>query len=54
MTVLPAPLAAPTPGQIATTAVPANGDTPGARGNTMHGLVNGLGFLPKTALFDTA
>ena len=37
---LPAPLVNPAAGQIATTALPANGDTPGARGNTMHGLVN--------------
>ncbi len=27
--------------------------TPGALGNTWHGLVNALGVLPKTALFDT-
>ena len=40
--------------QIATTAVPANGDTPGALGNTMHGLVNAINIFPKTALFDTA
>jgi hypothetical protein len=52
--VLPAPLAAITPGAIATTSVPSNGDTPGARGNTWHGLVNGLYTLPSTPLFDTA
>jgi hypothetical protein len=52
--VLPAPLAAVTPGAVATTAVPSNGDTPGALGNTWHGLVNGLVTLPRTPLFDTA
>ena len=52
--VLPAPLVNPAAGQIATTAVPSNGDTPGARGNTLHGLVNALDVLPKTPLFDTA
>jgi hypothetical protein len=54
VTVLPAPLVASTPGAIATTALPANGDTPGAKGNTWHGLVNAVGILPQTALFDTA
>lgn len=53
VTVLPAPLAAATPGAIATTVIPANGDTPGTRGNTMHGIVNGIFLIPKTALFDT-
>ena len=33
--------------------VPANG-TPGALGNTMHGIVNAINIFPKTALFDTA
>ena len=51
--VLPAPLVASTPGAIATTAVPTHG-TPGALGNTMHGLVNAINIFPKTALFDTA
>ena len=54
VTVLPAPLVNPAKGQIATTALPSNGDTPGARGTTMHGLVNGIVTLPTTALFDTA
>ncbi len=54
VTVLPAPLVPSTPGSIATTALPANGDTPGALGNTWHGLVNAVGIVPKTALFDTA
>lgn len=53
VTVLPAALVASTPGSVATTALPTNG-TPGALGNTMHGLVNGLITLPSTALFDTA
>ena len=52
--VLPAPLVNPARGQIATTALPSNGDTPGALGNTMHGLVNAINIFPKTALFDTA
>ena len=51
--VLPAPLVATTPGAIATTAVPTHG-TPGALGNTMHGVVNAINIFPKTALFDTA
>jgi hypothetical protein len=35
--------------------VPINeGDTPGARGDTWHALVNAFGTLPKTPLFDTA
>ncbi len=52
--VLPAPLAAAVPGAIATTAIPADNDTPGALGSTWHGVVNGIAILPKTALFDTA
>src|SRR5204863_7276590 len=51
--VLPAPLVANVPGSIATTAVPENG-TPGALGNTWHGLVNAVAVVPKTPLFDTA
>jgi len=54
VTVLPAPLVNAAKGQIATTALPSNGDTPGALGTTMHGLVNGIMLMPKTALFDTA
>jgi len=50
---LPAPLVAVTPGAIATTAVPTSG-TPGALGDTYHGLLNGINIFPKTALFDTA
>ncbi len=51
--VLPAPLVPTTPGAIATTAVPVNG-TPGALGDTMHGIVNAINIFPKTALFDIA
>ncbi|MBL0089935.1 MAG: DUF1302 domain-containing protein [Ideonella sp.] len=54
VTVLPAPLAGNVAGAIATTAIPARNDTPGARGNTWHGLVNGTYVLPSTPLFDTA
>jgi len=51
--VLPAPLVPLTPGSIATTAVPSKG-TPGALGDTYHGLINAVDIFPKTALFDTA
>jgi hypothetical protein len=51
--VLPAPLVNPALGQIATTAVPTRG-TPGALGDTWHGLINFLGVIPQTPLFDTA
>lgn len=34
--------------------LPAPGDTNGPRGNTLHGLVNAVGVVNKTALFDTA
>ena len=54
VTVLPAPLVPLVPGAIATTAIPADADTPGALGNTWHGVVNGIAILPKTPLFDTA
>jgi hypothetical protein len=52
--VLPAALARNVPGSIATTAIPADGDTPGALGSTWHALVNGTYVIPGTALFDTA
>ena len=42
MFVLPAAFVPLMPGAIATNALP-DGDTPGAKGNTMHGLVNVLG-----------
>jgi hypothetical protein len=51
--VVPAPLVANFPGSIATSDVPKSG-TPGALGETMHGLVNLLGIVPETPLFDTA
>ena len=51
--VLPAPLVPSSPGSIATTAVPSHG-TPGALGDTYHGLLNAFEVLPRTALFDTA
>jgi hypothetical protein len=34
--------------------LPAEGETKGARGDTWHALVNVLGTLPKTPLFDSA
>jgi nucleotide-binding universal stress UspA family protein len=40
-------------GSIATTSVPSRG-TPGAPGDTYHGLINRVNIFPKTALFDTA
>jgi hypothetical protein len=51
--VLPAAFVPLVPGSIATTALP-EGDTPGAKGSTMHGLVNALGIINKTPVFDTA
>jgi hypothetical protein len=34
--------------------LPSEGQTKGPRGNTLHGLVNGLGLIPRTPVFDTA
>lgn len=51
--VLPAPLLPLAPGSIATTAVPKSG-TPGAVGETMHALVNLLGVVGTTPLWDSA
>ena len=51
--VLPAPLVNRSIGQIATTEVPESG-TPGALGDTMHGLVNLIGVVGQTPLWDTA
>lgn len=51
--VVPANFVSLVPGSISTTALP-DGDTPGAKGSTMHGLVNGLVTLPSTPVFDTA
>jgi hypothetical protein len=53
ISVLPPPLAAQTPGSVATTAVPANG-TPGPLGDTYHGLINAVAVVPKTWAWDTA
>ena len=53
VSVLPAAFVPLVQGSIATTALP-EGDTPGAKGNTMHGLVNALGIISKTPVFDTA
>jgi len=53
--VLPGALTNAAAGQVSTATLAAlDGDTPGARGNTMHGLVNLLGVLPQTPLFDSA
>ncbi|MEN9397076.1 MAG: hypothetical protein RLZ81_1606 [Pseudomonadota bacterium] len=41
-------------GPFNTTYFPADGDVPGARGNTLHALVNLLGVVNKTAFFDSA
>jgi len=37
-----------------TPGLPAEGDTKGARGNTIHGVVNALGTVSKTPVFDQA
>ena len=34
--------------------LPAEGETKGPRGDTYHALVNVLGVIPKTPVFDTA
>jgi Protein of unknown function (DUF1302) len=52
VTVLPAPLVKPAAGQVATADL--TNDTPGARGNTLHGVLNFVGVTSKTPLFDTA
>jgi hypothetical protein len=54
VTVLPAALVKPGSGQVAVSDLPANGDAPGARGNTMHALINFVNVLPGNAFFDTA
>jgi hypothetical protein len=50
---LPRPLVNRAAGQIAVDEIPSEG-TPGALGKTMHGLINAISIVPKTALFDTA
>lgn len=52
VTLLPAPLVNAAAGQVALTSL--NGDTPGARGNTLHGVFNLLGVVSQTPLFNTA
>jgi len=34
--------------------LPSDGDTKGPRGDTMHALINGVGVIPKTPVFDSA
>ena len=51
--VLPAQFVPFVPGSIATTDVPSKG-TPGALGDTWHGVLNAINVFPKTPLFDTA
>ena len=51
--IVPAPLVGAIPGAIATTAVTTDG-SPGALGDTWHGLINAIKIFPKTPLFDTA
>jgi uncharacterized protein DUF1302 len=51
--VLPAGLLAAFPGSVATTTDLGHG-TPGALGDTWHGLINATNVFPKTPLFDTA
>ncbi|MBV8159004.1 MAG: DUF1302 family protein, partial [Dyella sp.] len=49
---LPAPLAAKVPGAV--TALPTEGETAGARGDTWHAVTDFAGIVPKTPVFDTA
>lgn len=48
------PLSAQTLGNASAFGVPASGQTFGPRGDTMHGLVNLMGTISKTPLFDAA
>ena len=52
--VLPAPLRAACPGLDRHDRVARATGTPGARGDTWHGVLNGCRPCPKTPLFDTA
>ncbi|GAB2514154.1 hypothetical protein GCM10027084_29650 [Pseudoxanthomonas sangjuensis] len=52
VTVLPAPLVNRAAGQVAIDDL--DGNAPGARGNTLHGVVNLLGLVSETPLFDSA
>lgn len=49
---LPTPLVNAAAGQVAVSSL--NGDAPGARGNTVHGVLSLIGLMPKTMAFDTA
>ncbi|MFZ5560275.1 MAG: DUF1302 domain-containing protein [Pseudomonadota bacterium] len=49
--ILPAALAAATPGAV--TALPVDGETGGARGDTLHGLVNLVGIVGGSPLWDS-
>lgn len=48
------PLSAQTLGNASAFGIPAKGETYGPRGDTMHGLVNLLGAISKTPVFDAA
>jgi hypothetical protein len=48
------PLLARILGNATATGRPEPGDTPGPRGNTMHGLINFMGAVARTPLFDSA
>lgn len=48
------PLSTQILGNAAATGLPPRGETSGARGDTFHALINVLGTINKTALFDTA
>ncbi len=48
------PLFAQVLGNAAAGGIPAGGETIGPRGNTANGLVNVLGVIPKTPVFDAA
>lgn len=48
------PLAPKILGNASAAGIPAPGDTSGPRGDTMHGLVNALGAISRTPVFDAA
>lgn len=39
---------------VSPTGLPSDGDTPGPRGDTFHGVINGLGMIGRTPVFDAA
>ena len=49
---VPAPFVSQIPGSIVAGDIQGHG-TPGARGDTMHGILNAVAVLPKTAFWDT-